>query len=259
MANLLGATPASDVEDYARLWSDLAIRPDELKVYPCMLVENAEMYEYWQRGEYKPYSEDQVREVLINCMSQTPRWVRLNRVIRDFPTTNVVAGNKKANMRQLAQLEMDRRGLRGDDIRNREIRRDKVRREDLALRVDTYETDATTEHFLSFETTDERIAGFLRLSLPYRDTSHPFPELHDHAMIREVHVYGPALDLGDESQGEAQHMGLGSELVKKAKDIALDAGYSRIAVISAIGTRQYYAKHGFELDGLYMTAELSFL
>ena len=259
MANLLGATPASDVEDYARLWSDLAIRPDELKVYPCMLVENAEMYEYWQRGEYKPYSEDQVREVLINCMSQTPRWVRLNRVIRDFPTTNVVAGNKKANMRQLAQLEMDRRGLRGDDIRNREIRRDKVRREDLALRVDTYETDATTEHFLSFETTDERIAGFLRLSLPYRDTSHPFPELHDHAMIREVHVYGPALDLGDESQGEAQHMGLGSELVNKAKDIALDAGYSRIAVISAIGTRQYYAKHGFELDGLYMTAELSFL
>ncbi len=92
---------------------------------------------------------------------------------------------------------------------------------------------------------------------PNRDIVHPFPELHDHAMIREVHVYGPALDLGDESQGEAQHMGLGSELVNKAKEIAQEAGYRRIAVISAIGTRQYYAKHGFELDGLYMTASLN--
>ncbi len=213
--------------------------------------------QYWQRGEYQPYSEDEVREVLITCMSQTPRWVRLNRVIRDFPTTNVVAGNKKANMRQLAQQEMDRRGLIGADIRNREIRRDKVGRADLALRIDTYETDATIEHFLSFETDGERIAGFLRLSLPHHDQPHPLPELQDHAMIREVHVYGPALDLGEESQGEAQHMGLGSELIEKAKEISREAGYDHLAVISAIGTRQYYAKHGFQIDGLYMTTDLA--
>jgi elongator complex protein 3 len=257
MANLLGATPKKDLEDYGRLWSDPAVRPDELKIYPCMLVENAELYGYWQRGEYEPYSEEQVQELLISCMSQTPRWVRLNRVIRDFPTTHVVAGNKKANMRQLAQQEMEQRGLVGMDIRNREIRREKVSREDLALRVDRYETDATTEHFLSFETADERIAGFLRLSLPHPNQEHLLPELTGHAMIREVHVYGPALDLGEESQGEAQHMGLGTELIKKAKETALEAGYGHIAVISAIGTRQYYARHGFEIDGLYMTAELS--
>ena len=64
-------------------------------------------------------------------------------------------------------------------------------------------------------------------------------------MIREVHVYGPALDLGEESQGEAQHMGLGSELIEKAKEISHAASYGRIAVISAIGTQQYYARHGF--------------
>ena len=119
-----------------------------------------------------------------------------------------------------------------------------------------YETEGTTEHFLSFETADERIAGFLRLSFPGRDQPHPLPELSDHAMIREVHVYGPALDLGEESQGEAQHMGLGSELIEKAKDIALTAGYSRIAVISAIGTREYYARHGFGMGELYMVADL---
>ena len=134
------------------------------------------------------------------------------------------------------------------DIRYREIRRDKVNREDLQLRITTYETDATLEHFLSFETEDERLAGFLRLSLPIQEQDLPLPELADHAMIREVHVYGPALNLGKDSSGEAQHMGLGTELIiEKAKEMAKEAGYGRIAVISAIGTREYYNKHhGFE-------------
>ncbi len=256
MANLLGATPHSDVEDYAKLWSDTAIRPDELKIYPCILVENAELYAYWQRGDYLPYSEEEVRDVLVACMTQTPRWVRLNRVIRDFPTTNVVAGSKKANMRQIAQEKMKAEGLPLRDIRSREIRRRRVGRDDLHLRVDSYETQGTEEHFLSFETADERIAGFLRLSFPDRRQAHPFPELEDHAMIREVHVYGPALDLGKESRGEAQHLGLGTELVEKAKQMARQAGYGHLAVISAIGTRGYYAKLGFELSGLYMTTAL---
>jgi elongator complex protein 3 len=256
MANLLGATPESDVADYARLWSDPAFRPDELKIYPCILVENAELYEYWQRGEYRPYSEEEVRDVLVACMVQTPRWVRLNRVIRDFPTTHVVAGNKKANMRQIAQNKMKKEGLPLVDIRKREIRRQRVSRDDLHLRVDSYETNGTEEYFLSFETADERIAGFLRLSFPDRGQPHPLPELADHAMIREVHVYGPALDLGEESRGEAQHMGLGTELVEKAKEMAREAGYGNLAVISAIGTRHYYAKLGFEVNGLYMTTVL---
>ena len=256
MANLLGATPESDITDYGRLWSDPGIRPDELKLYPCILVENAELYTYWERGEYVPYSEDQVRDVLIACMAQTPRWVRLNRVIRDFPTTNVVAGNKKANMRQIAQDKMKEEGLPLRDIRYREIRRRRVGRDQLQLRVDSYETDGTLEHFLSFETAEERIAGFLRLSFPDRSQPHPFPELVDHAMIREVHIYGPALDLGEESRGEAQHMGLGTELVETAKALAREAGFGHLAVISAIGTREYYAKLGFELRGLYMTNPL---
>jgi elongator complex protein 3 len=123
--------------------------------------------------------------------------------------------------------------------------------------VDSYETEGTQEHFLSFETADERIAGFLRLSFPDRGRPHPFPELEDHAMIREVHVYGPALDLGEESRGEAQHIGLGTELIEEAKRMAREAGYGSLAVISAIGTRRYYAKLGFELDGLYMTTALA--
>ncbi|MBW7958668.1 MAG: tRNA uridine(34) 5-carboxymethylaminomethyl modification radical SAM/GNAT enzyme Elp3 [Anaerolineae bacterium] len=261
MANLLGATIEGDIEDFGRLWSDPAIRPDELKIYPCMLVSNAELYDYWQRGEYTPYTEDEVVDVLAACKAQVPRYVRLSRVVRDFPTTNVVAGNKKTNSRQLAQEKLHEQGTPCRCIRCREVRRKAIRFEDLELRDLIYHTDATTEHFLSFETLDDyptadRLAGFLRLSLPDRSLPHPLPELDDHAMIREVHVYGPALNLGDDSRGEAQHIGLGTQLVDRAKQIAREAGFRHIAVISAIGTREYYARLGFELNGLYMTCAL---
>ena len=261
MANLLGATVAGDIEDFGRLWSDPAIRPDELKIYPCMLVPNAELYDYWLRGEYTPYTEDEVVDVLAACKVQVPRYVRLTRVVRDFPTTNIVAGNKKANLRQVAQERLRERGTPCRCIRCREIRRDAVRLEDLERRDLVYQTDATTEHFLSYETINgypatDRLAGFLRLSLPDPTMPHPLPELTGHAMIREVHVYGPALNLGDESHGEAQHIGLGTQLIDHAREIARAAGYRRLAVISAVGTQAYYARLGFELDGLYMTTAL---
>lgn len=256
MPNLLGATPESDLQDFGRLWSDPALRPDELKIYPCMLLENAELYSYWQRGEYAPYDEETLVDLLVAVKAQVPRFVRINRVVRDIPTTNVVAGFKKANLRQVAQQRMREKGLQCQCIRCREIRRESVTAGELALRVESYETDTTREYFLSFERADGRIAGFLRLSLPDPAQPHPFPELARHAMIREVHVYGPAVPIGEESQGEAQHVGLGAQLIARAKEMSRAAGYERIAVISAIGTRRYYARHGFAVDGLYMTAPL---
>jgi len=256
MPNLLGATPESDLQDFGRLWSDPALRPDELKIYPCMLLENAELYSYWQRGEYEPYDEETLVDLLVAVKAQVPRFVRINRVVRDIPTTNVVAGFKKANLRQVAQQRMREKGLQCQCIRCREIRRESVTAGELALRVESYETDTTREYFLSFERADGRIAGFLRLSLPDPAQPHPFPELARHAMIREVHVYGPAVPIGEESQGEAQHVGLGAQLIARAKEMSRAAGYERIAVISAIGTRRYYARHGFAVDGLYMTAPL---
>ena len=261
MPNLLGATPESDVADYDSLWNDPAVRPDELKIYPCMLVENAELYEYWQRGEYKPYSEQEVIDILVHCITKTPAYARLTRVIRDIPTNNVVEGFTKSNLRQLAEQKAEKMGLAATDIRGREIRRERVSPDDLTLRVESYETDGTTEHFLSFETdedspTGRRIAGFLRLSFPDPTTPHLLEELENHAMIREVHVYGPALSFGQDGKGEAQHIGLGSKLIQKAISMSQAAGYTDIAVISAIGTRKYYAKHGFSQNDLYMTHKL---
>jgi elongator complex protein 3 len=142
-------------------------------------------------------------------------------------------------------------------IRCREIRRETVDVAALALHDTVYETWGTREHFLSFERDDGRLAGFLRLSLPVGDEPHPLPELSGCAMIREIHVYGPVVPLGTGSSGEPQHAGLGVALLAAARTRARAAGFHRLAVISAVGTQTYYERHGFVVDGLYMTTALA--
>ncbi len=181
--------------------------------------------------------------------------MRINRVVRDIPTTNVVEGMKKANLRQIAQQKMAKRGLKCRCIRCREIRRQNVNPRDLILQKQVYKTDATIEYFLSFET-DQYIAALMRLSLPMEGTEGRLEELDDQAIIRELHVYGPAVPIGESSQGDAQHIGLGSQLIEEAVLIAKRAGYKRLAVISAIGTREYYQNRGFEIMGFYQSKEL---
>lgn len=259
MPNLLRATPESDRQDFARLWDDPTLRPDELKIYPCSLIERTELFTHWQRGEYRPYTDDELIELLIACKTIIPPYVRVNRVIRDIPAHYIVAGNTASHLRQAVQREMKRRGLRCHCIRCCEVRNEKIRADDLRLDVTTYRTDATTEHFLSYITPRGRLVGFARLSLPSPDAPRDeiIDELWGSAVIREVHVYGPALELGASSRGEAQHIGLGTRLIGHAESIARSAGLERLAVISAIGTREYYRRQGFVLGELYMARSLS--
>lgn len=257
MPNLLGATPESDLADFGRLWDDPTIRPDELKIYPTALLRSAGLYEYWQRGEYHPYDRDTLVDLLSACKQMVPRYCRLTRIVRDIPGRNIVAGNQESNLRQAVQRRMRQSGLACRCIRCREVGGRKLAGE-LRLDDEQYSAGAAEEHFLSYVTAEDHLAGFLRLSLPHdREASAIlFPELRGCAMIREVHVYGPALDIGSDSEGEAQHRGLGRRLVRRAEEIARQAGYTRLAVIAALGTRGYYRRLGFAADGLYMTKEL---
>ncbi len=254
MPNLLGATPESDRVDFRRLWDDPALRPDELKIYPCGLIESTELYAHYQRGEYRPYTDEELTELIIDCKSVVPPYCRINRVIRDIPANYIAAGSTASNLRMVVQREMKQRGLQCHCIRCREVRAESVDADALQLETTTYATDATTEHFLSYATPRGKLAGFLRLSLPLPAASpnEILDELRGCAVIREVHVYGPALEIGAASRGEAQHAGLGTRLIDQAMQIARDAGFKRIAVISAIGTREYYRRLGFELGELYM-------
>jgi elongator complex protein 3 len=208
----------------------------------------------YQDGAWRPYTHEELIGVLAACFRLTPDYCRLTRVIRDIPGTDIVAGNKLTNLRQLVDAEFEKRGERSRDIRAREVGGSQVAPEALALDEQEYETGAGREVFLQFITPERHIAGFLRLSLPAGD---PLTgELAGAAMIREVHVYGQALGIGEAAAGKAQHAGLGTALVERAAQIAAEAGYRKLAVISAIGTRGYYRKRGFRDGALYQLRDL---
>jgi elongator complex protein 3 len=181
----------------------------------------------------------------------------VNRVIRDIPSVNVVEGNKRTSLRIDVQAELKRRGTRCECIRCREVRNQKVDPNKLRLEDQVYLAGGAEEHFLSFVTPDDHIAGFLRLSLPGKtapDTG--IADLQEAAIIREVHVYGQAVQVGADREGSAQHTGLGTQLLQQADQIAQQHGYKRMAVISAIGTRLYYLERGFERGELYLIKPL---
>ncbi len=255
MPNLLGATPGSDRADFAHLW--VGFSPDEIKIYPTQLLANAELYLNWQRGEYHPYTTEELVNLLADIKPSIPRYCRVNRVIRDIPSTNVVEGNRRTSLRLDALEELKRRGQRCECIRCREVRRRKVDAGELSFEDLTYTAGAAEEHFLSYNTPDDKLAGFLRLSLPGSSSPETgLNDLHGAAIIREVHVYGQSLEVGETETGAAQHIGLGTRLIEHAEGIARQRGYARMAVIAAVGTRRYYAARGFEMGESYMVKQL---
>ena len=264
MPNLYGATPAKDRADFARFFSDPAIRPDEMKIYPCSLIAETELYDRWLAGDYQPYSLDELVDLLADVKPTIPPYTRINRLFRDIPAHHIQAGVKVSNLREVVQEELARRGQRCGCIRCREVKRRRVNASEVELRLHSYTTDLTQEHFLHFVTTDLHeepglIAGFLRLSWPlHKDAgSRAFlDEIAESALIREVHVYGPALGIGAESDAHAQHSGLGTQLIDAAKRMSREAGFDQISVIAATGTRAYYAARGFEQGELYMNGAL---
>ena len=256
MPNLYGATPESDRADYQRLFSDPDFCPDELKIYPCSLIESAELMRHYQSGAWQPYSTETLTALLADCLRATPEYCRLTRIIRDIPSTDIVVGNKLTNLRELVEAQLAAHGERSRDIRAREVRDSAIVPEALHLDALSYPTGIGREYFLQFITAERHIAGFLRLSLPDRGAPALHAELDGAAIIREVHVYGQALGFGQEAAGKAQHSGLGTRLIERAAQIARAHGYARLAVISAVGTRAYYRERAFEDGQLYQVRRL---
>ncbi|MCU0522520.1 MAG: tRNA uridine(34) 5-carboxymethylaminomethyl modification radical SAM/GNAT enzyme Elp3 [Anaerolineae bacterium] len=280
MPNLFGATPASDLEDFGRIFSDPAVRPDEMKIYPTALLEGTELHRLWSEGRYTPYGEGELIDLLTRCKQLVPPYCRIDRVMRDIPAGYIVAGTTKSNLRQIVQHRMHEQGFVCQCIRCREIRGKAPniplgqghrrtgnlkaegevgevmcahgsRDDALWLDVVGYDTDATREEFLQFLTPEGALAGFLRLSMPFGERSDvPIPDIRNCAMVRELHIYGPAQELGERRRG-AQHRGLGTLLLEAAADRARAAGFGEIAVIAAAGTRAYYRERGFIQGTLY--------
>ncbi|MCB9802345.1 MAG: tRNA uridine(34) 5-carboxymethylaminomethyl modification radical SAM/GNAT enzyme Elp3 [Pseudomonadales bacterium] len=253
MANLYGSSVTQDKDDFAVLFSDPDFKPDELKLYPCSLVESAELMGYHQKNLWRPYTHDELSDVVSFGIAQTPYYCRLSRVIRDIPSQDIVVGNKLTNFRQIAEQELEKQKIQPANIRAREIRNEVFGQQTLDLRVSEYETSVSQEYFLEYvaqnELGKEKLLGFLRLSAP--SIAGFISELEKAAVIREIHVYGQLVPLGKKNTGNAQHLGLGTRLIEKAAEIARECRFEKLSVISAVGTREYYRKKGFADGELY--------
>ena len=266
MVNLLGATPEADKQDFKTFVTDPGFLPDEIKLYPCALVAGTQLVQKYREGAWQPYAKDELVDVLVQDVLTTPPYVRISRMIRDISATDILVGNKHTNLRQMVEQELTSEDVasRVQEIRFREINQQQVRAAELTLQDFVYTTAVSDEHFLQWVTTDNKIAGFCRLSLPHWDkltasacdvTANELLVQPGQAMIRELHVYGQALSLGSEGMS-AQHQGLGQKLLAKASSIAAEAGYTSLNVISSIGTRAYYRAQGFTDAGLYQQKPL---
>ena len=259
MANLYRSNPQRDKDDYRKFVTDPAYEPDEIKLYPCALVEGTELTRYFQEGTWQPYTEPELVDVLVADTLATPCYVRISRMIREFASRNIVEGNKKVNLRELVEQEARRQHRQIGEIRYREIVNKVIDPETLKLDICSYETSVSQERFLQWVTPDYQIAGFLRLSLPDRR----WVEGHagelstgpEEAMIREIHIYGAVAKLGGSSKS-AQHLGLGKKLMVQAARMAQEAGYAKLNVISSVGTREYYRSCGFEDKELYQQLDI---
>ncbi len=256
MPNLYGSTPENDYEDFKKLFSDPAYKPDWLKIYPCMVVPWSNLKKLYEKGEYKPYSDEELINLLIKIKQLVPRYTRITRLYRDIPSPTIIGGSKLSNLRQFVHNEMQKKGVKCNCIRCREIKGDKVKPEEMELRIEEFEASEGKEFFITYnEPKTDKLASLLRLrfhSYSLKGKPHFIKELNNSALIREVHVYGEQVKVTSKEKGAPQHIGLGRKMMKKAEEIAKKAGYKKIAVISGIGVREYYKKLGYKLEGTYM-------
>lgn len=259
MLNLYGSDPKSDKDDYDRFVSDPVFCPDEVKLYPCALVAGTGLGPKFDAGTWRPYTEDELVDVLSHDMLVTPAFTRVSRMVRDISAEDILAGSKKANLRQEVEASDTLQKGTVQEIRFREIAGETIDVDTLEFDEVPYETSNTHEYFLQWVTPDNKIAGFLRLSLPkaeyLADRAAKLPNELGQAMIREVHVYGQVANL-HKADGSAQHLGLGRKLIERACQIARAAGFETINVISSVGTREYYRKQGFRDGALYQNRDL---
>ena len=259
MPGLPTMSPTDDIKDFQTLFEDLRFKPDMLKIYPSLILKDTPLYDEYQDGKYTPYSDDEMLNVLTEVKKMVPRWMRIMRVQREITPMEIVAGPKMGNLRQIVHKNLEKQGFSCKCIRCREagLAKKKDLDEELVLERINYDASEGNEVFLSYNDSDDLTYGFLRLRKPSQK-AHRKEITHDVAIVRELHVFGKAIEIGSHEKDSFQHLGLGRKLMKAAEEIAKDEfAAKKLLVISAVGTREYYQKLGYQIYGPYMAKELS--
>jgi len=254
MPNLPGSTPELDKKMVGELFKNSNYQPDYLKIYPCVVVPKTVLSFWYKQGRYKPYSDKVLKSVVMAELKSVPEWCRVDRISRDIPSNEIEGGSKISNVRQILENKLNKTNFKLREIRSREVGADLVRLKDIKLVVRKYDASGGKELFLSFEDVrNDKLVALLRL----RFSKKPFIDvLKNSAVIREVHVYGPQIAVGSKKSGVKQHAGWGKKLLVEAESLAKKHGFKKMAVISGIGTREYYKKFGYTLKNTYMVKSL---
>ncbi len=260
MPDLPRSNYKKDLKMFKELFSNPDFQPDMLKIYPCVVVKNAPIYKWLKTGKYKPYPDKKLLELLAEIKKIIPYYIRITRLIRDIPSTSIIAGNKVSNLRQVLKKKSEEEGWRCKCIRCREVGNKFAEFKNLKLFRQDYDASDGKEIFLSFEDRERKnLYSLLRLRInrcwtPIK-VSNTF--VKNAAIIREVHTYGQLVPIKSKNKKSPQHTGLGKKLIAEAEKITLEEfRIKKIAVISGIGVRDYYRKLGYRLESGYMVKKL---
>jgi elongator complex protein 3 len=252
MLGLPGMDPERDLADFRRLWNEEAFRPDLLKIYPTLVLPGTGLYEDWKAGRYAPYDTPTAARLLAALKRELPPWVRVQRIQRDIPARLIAAGVRTSNVRQKALALLRDEGRACRCLRCREAgRRASPPPDAFELTETSYPAGGGRETFFAWEEpTSDTVAGFLRLRYPSDRTEGGL----DAPVIRELKVVGTEVPVGASGTGpsEYQHRGFGRGLLEAAEESVRSAGFSRVFVTSAVGTREYYRRLGYERVGPHM-------
>ncbi len=262
MLNLPGSSPERDLAMAKELFSNPDFCPDMLKIYPCAVLKEAPLYEFYKQGKYKPYPDKKIAEVIKEIKKIVPVWVRIERIIRDIPSPRIVTGTKDiSNLRQMIARDMERENWHCQCIRCREVKGEYDPKEKIILVRRNYDASGGKEIFLSFENPSAgsgqaKLFSLLRLRIPSQHGRTQGPPLRDATIVREIHTYGLQTPIGKKNIA-AQHKGLGKRLIKEAEHIAKNEfGIKKISAISGVGARQYWRKNGYKLQNSYMVKKI---
>jgi elongator complex protein 3 len=254
MIGLPGSNIHKDINMFEKLFSDSNFKPDQLKIYPCQIIKGAVLEKDFEKGKYKPYSEDKIKRTIIQMMKIIPRYCRVMRIMREIPPDYLVKGTLRIDLRKDIEDEIRKTKLNIKEIRFREIGfkiRDSKKIEKIQsvvkLKLTTYLTSSGKEYFIEAVNKQNILFGLCRLNINKENKK---------AIIRELHVYGQSLNVGDNKTNSFQHKGMGKSLMDYAEKICLKENIKEIYVISGVGAREYYKKIGYSLKGSYMYKRL---
>ncbi len=256
------SNPEMDLRIFRRVFSDGRFMPDMLKIYPCLVTKGSRLHQNWEKGIYQPYSTADAVEVIVEIKKMLPKWVRTMRIQRDIPAQLIEAGVKKSNLGELVYRRLEDEGSKCQCIRCREVGHQASRGiypdlDRVRLLREEYEAVGGREIFLSAEDPENDVLmGFLRLRMPSSAVHRSEIDVNT-SLVRELHVYGPVVPLGERKVDAGQHRGYGEELLKEAERIAREEHeMKKMVITSGVGVREYYRKFGYRKEGPYMSRSL---